>query len=195
MRNEKGQFVKGYSASPKTQFKKGEHWRHPQAFRDKEWLTNEYEVKKRSTGEIAKKFGVTDAAIIFWLRKHGISRRNTSDARAIKKWGSVGADNPMWNKRGELNPRWQGGITPERQSFYQSQEWKSACSFVWKRDNATCQRCKLHKSESMDIPFHIHHIKPFKHVELRAEVSNLILLCEICHQFVHSKKNTNNEYL
>jgi len=195
MRNKKGQFVKGQSYSPATQFKKGEHWREHQEFRDKEWLLIEYVKKNRSTKEIAAQFNVTDGAIIFWLRKHGIKRRSTSEARTVKKWGQSGVDNPMWNKIGELNPNWKGGITPDRQSFYQSQEWKKACSNVWERDKATCQRCMLMKKESPDMPFHIHHIKSFSHVELRVSPDNLVLLCETCHHFIHSLKNTNNEYL
>lgn len=183
MRNKKGQFQKGH------------HWRNPQLFRDKDWLMSAYIDQKQSTGEISKQFGVTDASILFWLRRHKIPRRTISEARKIKKWGLSGVDNPMWNKRGELNPRWQGGITAERQGFYTSTEWKIACSCVWKRDKATCQRCGLNKKGNEDMPFHIHHIIPFKNSELRAEVGNLVLLCEVCHQFIHSKRNKNHEYL
>jgi len=195
MRNKKGQFIKGFSNNPETQFKKGEHWRKHQSFREKEWLISEYIGKKKSTKEIANQFGVTDSAILFWLKKHGIKRRNVSEARAIKKWGLLGADNPMWNKKGELNHNWKGGITADRQLFYQSQEWKKACSYVWERDKATCQRCGLVKSKSADMPFHIHHIKSFANKELRSNTNNLVLLCETCHHFIHSSKNINNEYL
>ena len=177
------------------QFGKGDHWRQPQLFREKEWLIQNYGVLKRSTGDIAKEFCVTDAAILFWLRKHGIERRTISQARAIKHWGAIGVDNPMWNRRGELNPRWLGGVTPERQAFYTSKEWKEVCAKVWKRDKATCQRCELPKKESQDMPFHIHHIVSFADESLRAEPSNLILLCETCHQFIHSKRNVNREHL
>ena len=195
MRDSKGRFKKGMSASPETQFKPGQHWRKPQAFRDKDWLIENYIEQQRSTGEIAKEFGVTDGAIIFWLRKHDIQRRNVSEARSIKYWGNSGSDNPMWNKRGELNPRWLGGITPERQAFYTSEEWKSACSSVWNRDKATCRRCGLYKEDSPDMPFHIHHIVSFADESLRADPNNLVLLCEVCHHFVHSKRNKGNEYI
>ncbi len=177
------------------QFLKGTHWRKPQPFREKNWLLEQYAKQGRSTGDIAKQFCVTEAAIMFWLRKHRIKRRSISEARKLKHWGAAGSDNPMWNKRGELNPRWLGGVTPERQSFYTSREWKVACSAVWKRDNATCQRCGLHRSESPDVPFHIHHIESFAVKELRAVLSNLVLLCEICHDFVHSRRNVNREHL
>lgn len=195
MRNKKGQFIKGVSSSRETEFKKGEHWRMPQMFRQKQWLEDEYILKERSTGDIAKQFGVTDSAILFWLKKHSIQRRTVSEAREIKHWGQVGSDNPMWNKRGELNPRWRGGITPERQAFYTSIEWKESCSAVWKRDKATCQRCSLQKKEQPDMPYHIHHIKPFSVVELRSDIDNLVLVCEVCHDFIHSKKNINGEFI
>ncbi len=183
MRNKKGQFIKG------------DHWRKPQAFREKAWLEIAYVEQQQSAGEIAMQFGVTDAAILFWLRRHKIPRRSTAEARAIKHWGASGTDNPMWNRRGELNPRWDGGVTPERQAFYTSQEWKRACSAVWKRDKATCQRCGLCRGERPDMPYHIHHVAPFSVRELRADAGNLVLLCEACHHFVHSKRNVNREYL
>jgi len=67
--------------------------------------------------------------------------------------------------------------------------WKSACSYVYKRDNAQCVRC----SSKDDL--HIHHIVSFADTDLRAEVSNLVLLCVKCHRFVHSKKNINGEFI
>jgi 5-methylcytosine-specific restriction endonuclease McrA len=179
----------------KGQFVKGQHWRKPQPFREKEWLEEHYIRLGMSTGEIAGIFGVTDCAILFWMRRHGIQRRTVSESRKLKHWGSVGADNPMWNRKGELNPNWKGGITTDRQAFYASQEWKDACSFVWNREKATCQRCFLLHDESPDMPFHIHHIVPFSDKELRADPTNLALLCEVCHQFVHSRRNTEMEYL
>jgi len=183
MRNKKGQFLKG------------NHWREKKPWWEKEWLFDQYINCKKSAFDIAKEWGVRDTAIHYWLKKHGIKGRSISESRKIKHWGSVGSDNPMWNKFGELNPRWMGGVTPERQLFYASQEWKTACSSVWKRDRAICQRCDLSKKESPDMPFHIHHIESFANTELRADIKNLVLLCETCHHFIHSKRNINHEYL
>lgn len=176
-------------------FQKGNHWREKKPFWDKEWCVKQYSELGRSAADIASEFSVTEGAILFWLRKHGIGRRSISQARRLKHWGVSGSDNPMWNKRGELNPRWLGGITPDRQAFYTSREWKKACSTVWKRDKATCQRCGLIHNESPDMPMHVHHIVSFSNKELRAEASNLVLLCEACHLFVHSKRNINNDYI
>lgn len=92
-------------------------------------------------------------------------------------------------KKGNIHPSWKGGLTPERQSVYSSREWSEAVKAVWKRDNATCQRCKLHQNEMREKKFHIHHIETFMNREKRCDINNLILLCPTCHRFVHSKKN------
>ena len=195
MKKNSGRFQKGERRSPATEFKRGEHWRKRQPFWSKDWLSNEYVALGRSSADIAQQFGVTAGAILFWIHKHGIPCRNMSEARAHKHWGMVGVDNPMWNMRGELNPRWLGGVTPERQAFYTSGAWRNACSFVWNRDKATCQRCQLRRADSLDMPFHIHHIVSFAVAEKRADTGNLVLLCEACHHFVHSRANANGDFL
>jgi 5-methylcytosine-specific restriction endonuclease McrA len=176
-------------------FKKGEHWRPRQPWWDRAWLVEQYADAGRSAADIAQEGGVTENAILFWLKKHGIKTRSMREVRAAKHWGASGVDNPMWNNRGELNPNWRGGVTAERQAFYASQKWKAACSAVWKRDKAKCRRCGLRRDDSPDMPMHIHHIEPFAIVAKRADIENLVLLCEACHQFVHSKANVHREYL
>lgn len=177
------------------QFEKGTHWRPAQQWWDRQWLEKQYIGMERSAQDIARDGGVTANAIFFWLHKHAIKTRSMAETRALKHWGLCGSDNPMWNKRGELNHNWKGGVTPERQSFYMSTEWKSVCSAVWKRDNATCRRCGLDKRDSSDMPMHIHHIESFANVALRADAENLVLVCEACHHFIHSKANVDHEYL
>lgn len=190
-----GQFKKGERRSRATEFKPGQHWRQHQSYWDSDWLHAEYSEKGRSAGDIAQQFHVTEPAVRHWLKKHGIQRRTISEVRAMKHWGAAGSDNPMWNRRGELNPRWLGGVTPERQAFYTSDAWRAACSAVWKRDKARCQRCGLIHSEQPDMPMHVHHIVSFRVKELRADSDNLVLLCEACHHFVHSRRNTNGDFL
>lgn len=185
-RNSKGQFVKGIRYSPDTEFKKGEHWRAEKPYWNKEWLEKEY--KDKSCGDIAKEWGVTEAAILFWLRKHKIERRTVSQARSKKYWGCSGKDNPMYGRTGELNKNWRGGITPERQSFYLSQEWKDAVKAVYARDRK-CVRCS--STENL----HVHHIISFAVRKHRTDTNNLVLLCKACHNFVHSNKNINKEYI
>lgn len=96
------------------------------------------------------------------------------------------------------NGRWKGGVTPERQEFYRSQEWKVACRAVWVRANGCCERCELDfrtVDRRRDGAFHIHHIASFAVRALRAEVTNLALLCRPCHLFVHNAANTKREFL
>ena len=173
---------------------KGGHWREPKPHWQREWLYYHYAILKKSALEIAEQMNCRDTNIYYWLHKHGIHVRSMSEARAVKHWGLTGTDNPMWNKKGEAHPNWLGGITPERQVFYASHKWKKVCQQVYKRDEAKCQRCGL-KRETIDMPFHIHHITSFQNKELRVDPNNLVVLCEVCHHFVHSKHNVTGIFL
>lgn len=96
----------------------------------------------------------------------------------------------------ENHPSWKGGITPERQSVYATPEWTEAVKAVWKRDNAMCQRCGKHHNETEHRgTFHIHHIIGFANKEKRTDPSNLVLLCKICHRWVHGKKNISKDFI
>lgn len=162
---------------------------------DPTWLQREYVEKQRSTGEIGRELGMTEANVIFFLRKHGIKRRTMSEARAVKHWGADGEKNPMFGKRGAEAPSWKGGVTPERQGFYTSDEWKAVAKTIWKRDRGICQRCHKKAQDDPGHAFHIHHIVSFAVRELRSEASNLVLLCTQCHRWVHSKKNADRLFL
>lgn len=106
-----------------------------------------------------------------------------------------GPANGMFGRRGEMSNNWQGGVTPERQALYSSVEWTDAVKVVWRRDGGTCQRCKTKYVRDMST-FHIHHLVSFAaDRELRANPSNLLLLCSACHHWVHSKANTDGEFL
>lgn len=193
-RGKKGRFIKGVRYSPKSEFKKGQHWRNEKPFWDKNWLKNEYLKKGRSTGDIALEFGVTDANILYHLKKHDIPRRTVSEARAIKHWGLYGEDNPMFGRTGEESPVWKGGITEERQSVYTSREWKKSFALVWKRDDSTCQECRK-EFNLTDEAFHVHHIISFQYEEGRTKINNLVLLCQSCHHWVHSNENINRKWI
>lgn len=193
-REKNGRFVKGSRNSINTEFKNGQHWRPEQEFRKKEYLIEEYVLKKRSTSEIANDFGVTDSAIIFWLRKHGIARRTISEARKIKKWGVSGKSNPMYGRCGSENPRWIDGSSPERQKMYARSFWKDISKFVLDRDGYKCKKCGATKSSKNKL--HAHHIKPWAgNPDYRFELSNIITVCQSCHNWIHSKENVNNEFL
>ncbi len=162
-------------------------------YHDRGWLEQQYAHNGRSASDIANECNVTENNILFFLHKFGIRRREMDEIRALKYWGASGPSNPMYGVTGDRNPSWRGGITPERQAFYTSDEWRKASQSVWKRDQATCQRCGIRAD--LDVEFHIHHIVSFANRALRAEPSNLILLCKLCHQFVHSSKNLEGQFI
>ena len=177
VRNEKGQFQKGECRWPRKPY-----W-------NKEWLEDEYLNKYRSAADIANEFSVTEGAILQWLKKHNIQPRTMKEIRSRKHWGSSGKSNGMFGMTGDKNPNWKNGCTPDRQLFYVSEEWKRVCSLVYARDNAKCVMC----GNTKDL--HVHHIVSFSNKELRGEIDNLVLLCVICHRFVHSNKNTEKKYI
>ena len=52
---------------------------------------------------------------------------------------------------------------------------------IRERDNNTCKICGLVNSNKITTTFHLHHILPTG----EAEPSNLLLLCQHCHNTVH----------
>jgi len=166
----------------------------PKPYWDRGWLVREYVIYQRSARDIADEFGCIENNILYFLHKHGIETRTVAQARAIKYWGSFGPENGMYGRCGEDNPNWRGGISPERQAFYSSPEWKRAAAAVWKRDNAMCARCGVHRCDTPD-EFHIHHIESFANEALRCNLANLVLLCKTCHNFVHSNDNEEREFI
>ena len=194
MNKNDGRFKKGERRGRATEFKKGEHWRPRKPYWDKEWLENEYVNKQRSMAEIAAEFGITENAIYFWARKLGIQTRSMKEIRAIKHWGLSGEANGMYGKRGEDTPNWKGGVTPERQDFYNSEEWKTATRAVWARDKGECKRCGKKQKGTKTI-LDIHHIVSFANEKHRADIDNLVLLCKKCHHWTHSKKNTERIFI
>jgi hypothetical protein len=192
---------------------------------DRRWLYSKYVVEKLDCVQIGKIVQKDPKTIWYWLKKFDIPTRprgtgyeknllsgrgkgwhQTDETKAKlsathKKIGKVPflRNGVHFNKgkRGAVVWNWKGGITPERQTFYRSEEWKKAVVVVWKREDAKCQRCKLdHRNvDRKTVRFHVHHIRSFAIKELRADPNNLALLCGDCHRFVHSKKNINKEFL
>ena len=178
-RNNKGQFIKG------------SHYRDRKSFWDRDFMYNLYVNQKKSSKEIAEMFGITAAAVQYWLRKQNIKRRNTSEVRKLKHLGSSGVDNPMYGKYGQKNPNYKGGVTPIRQTIYSRIPWKEIAKKVKERANGHCERCGMSNNR-----LHIHHIKPLKNGnEIVCHIDDLIVLCPKCHGFIHSKKNTEKELL
>jgi hypothetical protein len=191
----------------------------------KDWLIDQYITQGKDANQIGREIGRDGHSVWNWIvsygiptrprghdtshlvrdgsawvgRKHSDSTKKKMSESAISDgrlpWGKL--NEPYWRgKTGDKHPSFKGGLTPERQAVYSSQEWVEAVKAVWSRDNATCQRCgKNHNEEKNRGNFHIHHVVSFQVRELRTEVSNLFLLCKECHKFVHGKKNITKQLI
>lgn len=164
-----------------------------------QWITD-YGITTRSRGFASAEYGFRKGEPSAFLgHKHTPEYREQMRLHAIAT-GRV-PYNPlvgsyMKGKKGAETPQWKGGITPERQAFYRSDEWKEACKATWRRADARCERCGIHHNEAKYRgTFHVHHIISFMVRELRAKPSNLVLLCRKCHLYVHSNANTNKEFI
>lgn len=106
-------------------------------------------------------------------------RKNLSIAkRKIGKW--KGNKNPrhIFPLDGELNGRWLGGISSERNKIMRTNEYKEWRAQVFKRDNYICQCCGDKKGHNLEA----HHIENFSsNKELRFDIDNGITLCNKCH--------------
>ncbi len=160
------------------------------------WL-KDFGIPRRPRGS-----GSTKTRFVKGMRSAFAGRKHTEENKKkfsehAKATGRVPYDpkigSYMKGKKGSEVPSWKGGITPERQAFYQTPEWKKAERNVKKRDKNTCQRCGSVKEKGK--PFDIHHIVSFSCVELRATESNLVYLCEPCHYWVHGKENKGKEFI
>lgn len=183
-----------------------------------------YLDERKGCPDIARAAGCDPTTVHRWLKAAGIpirargdianmggrrrapGWRHTPEARAKVGAASVarGAvpylrDGKHWLKDAppEMNPRWLGGVTAERQAFYRTPEWKAACVAVYRRADACCERCgaDARKADRSLGLFDIHHIISFAVRATRAAVWNLALLCERCHMFVHSRANLDRVFL
>ncbi len=128
-------------------------------------------------------------------RKEKIRQARLKDGRVPYRMKD--GTHAMKGRKGSDHPKWNGGATPERQAFYATDEWKSAMRFVWGRDRRRCRKCGISRPEAkkIGIKFAIHHVVTFAVRELRAEPTNLILLCRTCHLWVHSRANADKEFI
>lgn len=89
-----------------------------------------------------------------------------------------GSENPMWGRRGEKAPNWQGGKVAERKRIRGSYEYRVWRNSVFEKDDFTCQICGVKGGF-----LHADHIKPFAHFPLlRLSLLNGRTLCVPCHK-------------
>lgn len=165
---------------------------------DEEWLRQRYIAEKLDCVQIGKLVNRDPKSVRNWLKDFGIPTRPRG-AESGHRWkrGEPSAFKGRIGLRGARSPAWQGGISPERQSFYASNVWKAAVALTYKRTDRCCEMCGISQKEAAKLGWkmHVHHIVGFRVKELRCALGNLALLCKPCHLFVHSKKNVNKDFL
>lgn len=158
------------------------HYRSDAEYKNPEWLKEQYN-SGRTLSEIAKQFGVFSSSVKKFAKKFGMVIRPHGET--LKLRGSV---------KGENNPSWKGGVTPDRQRIYKTGEWVELVKCVYARDGYKCQRCGCEHNRRNKL--HAHHLRSWAdNPHLRLEASNLITLCDTCHSWVHSRKNTKKEFI
>lgn len=131
----------------------------------------------------------------FYGRTHSKKTKEIlSQSASVPKPLLRGTGNGMYNRKGVLNHRYIDGSSPERQRLYCQSEWLSVERKVLKRDKYKCRRCGSPKKCYRGL--HVHHLKSWAgNPDLRYELTNLVTLCNKCHNWVHSKLNVNKELI
>ena len=93
---------------------------------------------------------------------------------------------------GENSPTWKGD-----KSHHYTGNFYHQRKLARKRDGYRCALCGISEDE-YGKEMSVHHIKnyrKFNNKEEANELNNLISLCENCHRFVHSNKNTDKIFI
>ena len=192
---------------------------------NKDWLMSEYITNGKSADQIAAEIGRDPKSVWTWISDYGIptrprgtdygqtfkvgspsrfkGRKHTQETKDMIRQKRIEdghvpylINGVHWLKATGRKPAsWCGGVTPERQAFYSTEEWSVAVKEVWRRDNGICRKCGAIHNNDLRGTFHIHHVVSFANEELRADIDNLMLLCRDCHKWVHSKKNKNRDFI
>jgi 5-methylcytosine-specific restriction endonuclease McrA len=154
--------------------------------------------RKISIAKKGKYVGINNK--LYGIAKTDEHRKNLSIAKAkLGRW--KGNKNPrhITPLIGELNGRWEGGITAENRKIRNSDEYKDWRNNVFDRDNYTCQCCG-EKSGDLEA----HHIENFSSNEdKRFDVNNGITMCRKCHNpveynsfhYIYGTRNNTKEQL
>lgn len=128
---------------------------------DEDWLRKHNHEKEMRLYEMANLIGCTRSAVGFAMRRKDLE---------VKRHHS--------NPKGENSPFWEEGY-----DHYYGPNWQEKREEARSRDNYRCQDCGVHEDE-LDIPLHVHHINPLKNfddVEEANKLTNLVSLCQPCH--------------
>lgn len=128
---------------------------------DTDWLKELNHDKEMRLGEIANQIGCTRSAVGYALRRNDIE---------VKTYLPEGEENYFWRSENSYDQ-------------YYGPNWQEKRDIIRERDNYECQACGIDESE-LDIELHVHHIRPkrtFESIEKANRESNLVALCQPCH--------------
>ena len=79
-----------------------------------------------------------------------------------------------------------------KNQFYESTAWRHKRAKILRRDRYLCQECKRYGRKRNGLPVEatlVHHIKPYEQFpELGLVETNLVSLCEGCHNKMHPER-------
>ena len=157
MRNEAGQFVKGYTPT------------FTQSHRENITKALKGHAVSESTREK--------------LRQANLGQKRPPRSKEFKEAVSKRMKGNTNGGKGETCGLWKGGITPLNRAIRTSTEYIEWRVSVFERDDYTCQGCGAKSQKGVKVILHAHHIKPFYlYPELRFDINNGLTLCEPCHK-------------
>ena len=165
-------YKKGQSASPETQFKKG----------NRPWNMGIYDSDIQYGAPVGHKSYYTGHPIYSDCIICGTSFRTYNCIKNRHLYCSLECRNMGLSRerpdlQGEKSPHWRGGKSREKHTLTSPQyrKWRNA---VFQRDSYTCRNCDVFGGR-----MEAHHIKSFSAFpELRFEVANGETLCYPCHK-------------
>ena len=125
---------------------------------NREWLKEQYVTNKKSMTQLADELGVTEAGVLYWVRKHGIQTRTPQEAA----------------NSGEDHYAWVGG-----HPAYYGKNWREQRQKALERDGHECRVCG--KGENLHV-HHVHKIRSFSDPTEANYLDNLVTLCQNCHK-------------
>jgi hypothetical protein len=113
---------------------------------------------------------------------------------SLRSGGTKSCGCYMHDLSGENHWNWKGGITPERNKYMDTKEYKEWRKAVFRGDSYLCTKCELKGV------LNAHHLYNYStYPTLRLDVSNGVTLCKGCHNEFHTifgnRDNDPNQFI
>lgn len=163
------------------------------------WLSSKEYSQSRKTGIIKKCLCCNKS---FYVRKSIASQKYCS----LSCFGKINMQvsgykifTEIRNKKisealkGCKNYQWKNGIKKINSLIRKSREYKIWRDKIFKRDNYTCQACKIRSGNGKAVYLEAHHKISFaSYPELRFDINNGITLCRDCHKIINKQQMKGN---